>query len=244
MIAFTGASALTLVLEGARRDAQWALVAPGKLVGGRIKDRAAAERCPVEVQAGLGAFGAEAKDIEAICVGIGPGSYAGLRITLAFAKGLALSTGARIIAVPSLDAMLYEPKESPASTADLAWRGDRPRLAVMNAFAGMVFAHGRSGDGSPWIATDAYLPDALRQPIEQARRVEAVTDGSLPMLEALGLSHVRDLKAEGQDIPYGVIALGLARLDRGESDEVVGLLPDYGRASSAELKAQASTRTT
>ena len=86
-------------------------------------------------------------------------------------------------------------------------------MPALLAFAGMVFAQGRAADGSPWIATDAYMPDVLRVPLDEVRYIDAVTDGPLPMLQALGLDHVRDLKADGQDIPYGVIALGLARLD-------------------------------
>ncbi len=235
------APALTLVLEGARRDAQWALVAARsqRLIGGRIRDRAAAEQCPVAISEGLRVLGAEPENIEAICIGVGPGSFAGLRIMLSFGKGLALSTGARVVGVPSLDAMLYEPRE-PHTTLDGllhgAFSGDVHRLALMNAFAGMVFAQGRAPDGSPWIATDAYEPESLRRPLAEAPALDVLCDGPLPMQEALGLSSVRDLRSTGADIPYGVIALGLERLSRGERDDPLTLLPVYGRASSAELK--------
>src|SRR5690606_13662850 len=101
------------------------------------------------------------------------------------------------------------------------------------------FAQGRAADGSAWISSDAYEPEALRAPLALARDVEVVTDGALPMQAALGLSAVRDLKASGADIPWGVIALGLQRLGRGERDDVAALLPDYGRASSAELRVRA-----
>ncbi|KJJ83612.1 peptidase M22, glycoprotease [Candidatus Omnitrophus magneticus] len=45
------------------------------------------------------------KDIDLVCVGIGPGSFTGLRVGLAFAKGLARSTGIKIIGVPTMDAI-------------------------------------------------------------------------------------------------------------------------------------------
>jgi tRNA threonylcarbamoyladenosine biosynthesis protein TsaB len=43
------------------------------------------------------------KDLKAIAIAIGPGSYTGLRIGLALAKGLAFARTLPLIAVPSLD---------------------------------------------------------------------------------------------------------------------------------------------
>lgn len=51
--------------------------------------------------------GIEKKDIEAIAVAGGPGSFTGLRIGAATAKGLALALGVKIINVPTIDAMAY-----------------------------------------------------------------------------------------------------------------------------------------
>jgi tRNA threonylcarbamoyladenosine biosynthesis protein TsaB len=45
-------------------------------------------------------------DIGLIAVGLGPGSFTGLRIAVATAKGIVAVTGSKIIGVPSMDAMV------------------------------------------------------------------------------------------------------------------------------------------
>lgn len=46
-------------------------------------------------------------DLEVVAVSGGPGSYTGLRIGMSTAKGLALSTGAAFVAVPTLQALTF-----------------------------------------------------------------------------------------------------------------------------------------
>ena len=48
---------------------------------------------------------------EEIVVGLGPGSYAGVRITIAAALGLRSATGARLFGIPSICALDVEPDE-------------------------------------------------------------------------------------------------------------------------------------
>ncbi|MBU0571072.1 MAG: tRNA (adenosine(37)-N6)-threonylcarbamoyltransferase complex dimerization subunit type 1 TsaB [Candidatus Omnitrophica bacterium] len=45
-------------------------------------------------------------DIGLIAVGLGPGSFTGLRIAAATAKGMVAATGSKVIGVPSMDAMV------------------------------------------------------------------------------------------------------------------------------------------
>lgn len=46
-----------------------------------------------------------AKTIEVIAVGLGPGSYAGVRIAIATAMGLGMARGARLVGIPSVAAL-------------------------------------------------------------------------------------------------------------------------------------------
>ena len=45
-------------------------------------------------------------DIDEIYVSIGPGSFTGLRVGVTVAKSLAFATGARLVAVPTMDALV------------------------------------------------------------------------------------------------------------------------------------------
>jgi tRNA threonylcarbamoyladenosine biosynthesis protein TsaB len=69
--------------------------------------------------------------IEDLAVGIGPGSFTGLRVGIASAKALAMSRGLPLRGVGTLDALARGIGES---------AGDRQRLAVLDARRGEVAA--------------------------------------------------------------------------------------------------------
>lgn len=101
--------------------------------------------------------------VDRVAVGLGPGSFVGIRIAIATARGLAASTGLPVVGVCTLDALGRAARES----AD----PDRACLAVLDARRGEAFGALYSADGSrlwePFVATPAELADrvgALRQP--------------------------------------------------------------------------------
>src|SRR5436309_4080848 len=81
-----------------------------------------------------------AKELDAVAVSIGPGAFAGLRVGLATAKGLALGTGAAVVGVSTLEALAagYEPAEEITICTLLdAYRGE-VYLAVFKRRAGRL----------------------------------------------------------------------------------------------------------
>jgi tRNA threonylcarbamoyladenosine biosynthesis protein TsaB len=67
-----------------------------------------AERIAIMISNLLNDLHLKYKDLDAVSVSIGPGSFTGLRIGLSVAKGIAYALDKKLIAVPTLDAIAYK----------------------------------------------------------------------------------------------------------------------------------------
>ena len=88
------------------------------------------------------------RDIELICVGLGPGSFTGLRIAVATVKGLAASLELKVKGVPTMDAMARRVS------------GNRGRFApLLDAHKGKVYTciYEEDEDGNISRKTDYLL---------------------------------------------------------------------------------------
>ena len=63
---------------------------------------------PEAVAGLLGRAGLSIGGLKAIAIGIGPGSFTGLRVGLSYAKGLKLATGCAFLGIPSLDTLALD----------------------------------------------------------------------------------------------------------------------------------------
>jgi len=93
---------LTLAFDTATEVATSALVDDGEVLAERASR---AQTLLEDVDALLRQGGAHPGDLDALAIGIGPGSFTGVRIGLAVARGLALSLDVRGAGVSTLDAL-------------------------------------------------------------------------------------------------------------------------------------------
>lgn len=64
---------------------------------------------PVSMMSGLLAqAGWDAKAVECVVVGLGPGSYTGIRVAIALAQGIELGLGVRLLGVSSVDCLAWQ----------------------------------------------------------------------------------------------------------------------------------------
>jgi tRNA threonylcarbamoyladenosine biosynthesis protein TsaB len=93
---------LILAFDTATDIATSALVADGEVLGERSSR---AVTLLEDVDALLRQAGTHTRDLEALAVGTGPGSFTGVRIGLSTARGLALALGIPVAGVSTLDAL-------------------------------------------------------------------------------------------------------------------------------------------
>ena len=103
--------AVCVLSDGAVRAAREEAMAKGQ-----------AERLFPLVEEALAEAGVGYPDLTAVACGIGPGSFTGLRVAVAAARGLALARGIPAVGVTAFEA-LYEGRDGPALCAVAAPRG-------------------------------------------------------------------------------------------------------------------------
>ena len=164
--------------------------------------------------------GARFHSLEAIAVGVGPGSFTGLRIGVATARALAGAEGLALRPVSSLAALAAGIEAEAALTLIDAKRGE--------VFAALYV------DGRELWPPFAARPDELVARVGAARlAVRAAGDGSVRfrgVLEAAGIDVEPD-----ESRAHVVRALNVCRLAVDIKDEPPeAVLPDYVRAPDAK----------
>lgn len=93
---------LTLAFDTATATATSALVRDGHVLGERASEP---RRVLADAHELLRAVGLGPRDLDRLAVGTGPGSFTGLRMGLAAARGLALALDAPVAGISTLDAL-------------------------------------------------------------------------------------------------------------------------------------------
>jgi tRNA threonylcarbamoyladenosine biosynthesis protein TsaB len=168
----------------------------------------------------LNQLSTDASALTGLAVALGPGSFTGLRVGLALAKGLAMARSIPVVGIPTLDVTVY-PVRHRRATLYAALQAGRGRICV----APYLWRRGRwrrAGDVtiSTWVELAAEAEDG------------AVFCGEL---DASGLEALGGRKAKTVIVPAaqrlrraGFLAeLGWRRLMRGEQDDPATLQPIY-----------------
>ncbi|MBR1706400.1 MAG: tRNA (adenosine(37)-N6)-threonylcarbamoyltransferase complex dimerization subunit type 1 TsaB [Bacteroidales bacterium] len=102
-----------LLIETSTAQLSTALSVDGNVVESRIcgTPRMHAALTAPLVKEVLDAGGLTVRELDAVCVGKGPGSYTGLRVGVSTAKGLCFGAGIPLIAVGTLDTLVQQARE-------------------------------------------------------------------------------------------------------------------------------------
>lgn len=158
--------------------------------------------------------------IEAVAVATGPGSFTGLRIGMALAKGIALARHIPLIGIPTLDILAYG---QPLL--------DLPLAAVLHAGRGRLAVDWYQLQKKGWVSQNSMEVLTAEQ---LAERIEAPTlvAGELDEEERHILRRKKKLinlasPARSVRRPGFLAELGWQRLQSGQTDDPATLAPIY-----------------
>ena len=165
------------------------------------------------------------EEIDAIAVVTGPGSFTGLRIGVATAKGFAYAVDKKLIGITAFQAFAWQHQVFSGFICPLI---DAKREDVYLE----IFWQGQSVHKPTYCSLD-WVQNWCQ---EQSQSVLFVGDGAFVHKEALaGLANAVFPGIEGMVLRASSVAsLGLELLTQGRSSDPFGLNPFYLRRSSAE----------
>ncbi len=210
-----------------------AVLLPGRppFTAGYVDLQGHAERIFHAIDEALALAGVDRAELEALACDIGPGSFTGVRVGVASAKGIALALGLPLVGVVSLQAM-----------AEAAFAGGGAEvgdvvLAAIDAKKNEVFraAYARREDGA---LVEVLAPACSPQSTEalaitgEQRRVLLVGE----IFAAIDLPSAMLLRGPSLDLPDAAFIgrLALARLAAGDHGDPALVEPLYVRDADAK----------
>lgn len=196
----------------------------------------------------LSTLGMKPAEVEGFAVGLGPGSFTGLRSGLALCKGMVLPNSRPLVGVSSLHAL---------ACAAIGHRG--PALPVIDAHKGEVYAAvfkaGDAIDGKGRSLPSRLTPDSALLPgrLPELLAAAGMATGSgndFSEILVLGDGLLKHRETIAAALPGAVFApqilwppraawvatLAWSRLSAGDSDPLDPLVPIYVRSSDTDLR--------
>ncbi len=151
--------------------------------------------------------------VDAFAISIGPGSFTGLRVGLAFLKGVALVYDRPVIAISTLEALAHQ-------------AGGGPTLAVLDARGGEVFAGLFGVEPSP-VPEGVYATQALAA-LPLPAGCQLIGEPPAELLIALGALRT----VQSAEVAASVATLAASRLALGVP--AITLRPSYGQPARVD----------
>ncbi|RED65105.1 tRNA (adenosine(37)-N6)-threonylcarbamoyltransferase complex dimerization subunit type 1 TsaB [Cohnella lupini] len=200
--------------------------------------------------------GLQGKDLDAIAVGQGPGSYTGVRIAVTAAKTLAWAWNKPLMGVSSLEALAFGAWNAlRAANEDGVPDRDTWIVPIMDARRGQVYtSRYAANESGKWETVDR---DGIRLISDWASRIEeeATSDSCTAAVWFVGdtATHLTAIQqAEKSGTRLRVLAcdmdaaavgqLAELRFRQGERDDVHSFVPNYTQLAEAEAKLIAASR--
>jgi tRNA threonylcarbamoyladenosine biosynthesis protein TsaB len=170
------------------------------------------------------AAGYRVRDLSAVTVSIGPGSFTGLRVGVVCAKTLAYATGCRLAAVDTLRAIAVN------SPVDVA------RVHVLaDALRGDAYVASYERVDGTWTAQTPPALAGAAAWLAERQPGDVLSGPGLAVYATHVAQECRQLPADCSTPRARVVAqLGLEQLVRGEAADCAALVPFYLRRSAAE----------
>lgn len=164
--------------------------------------------------------GLEAKDLCAVAVALGPGSFTGLRIGLALAKGLAIVRHIPLIGIPTLDSLAVGQSAS-----------QLPMAAVLRAGRGRLAVGWYRCENGSWIniqEIELLTPEELAQKIQSPTLVCGELTREERELFIQGFPFIQ-LASPSQCVrrPAYLAELGWKRWQTGKVNDPASIAPTY-----------------
>jgi tRNA threonylcarbamoyladenosine biosynthesis protein TsaB len=194
--------------------------------------RGHAEQILSLIDAVLGEAGIRLTQLDGIAAGVGPGSFTGVRISVAVAQGLSFGAGLTVVPVTSLEALAFPAIEAGADRV----------IACLDARMGEIYWGCFAADPVRGVRALGSLQVAAASTVRlpSADRYRGVGRGFTAYPELASLSGVEVDARSVAALPNAadMARLGVLRLAAGEGVDPADLKPEYVRDKVALTEAE------
>jgi tRNA threonylcarbamoyladenosine biosynthesis protein TsaB len=186
---------ILLALDTATESCSAAVSRNGEILARRFERlrRGQAERLVPMIEEVMAEAHADYRALDGIVATVGPGSFTGVRVGLAAARGLALAAGVPLVGVSTLEAV--------AAAVPAAERHGRTVLAALDAARGRLYAQWFAADGAPLSPPIADHADEIAARRGNLAGTVLVGSGAAAIERALGPAPAGPLRSSAPDWP-------------------------------------------